>query len=48
MKHLDLPTYVEALTGDDAEDFFEAMNKEICELESKQPWVPVPQQEMKT
>ena len=40
-KDPDLPGYVEALTGPDREGFYEGMQQEIKELESKNTWTPI-------
>ena len=40
-KDPDLPGYVEALMGPDREGFYEGMQQEIKELESKNTWTPI-------
>ena len=45
-KDPDLPGYVEALTGPDRERFYEGMQQEIKELESKNTWTPILRSEM--
>ena len=38
----DTPTYMEAMSGDDAESFWEAMQKEIEALVKRKTWSVVP------
>ena len=41
-KNPDLPTYAEAMSGDHAEDYWEAMRKEIANLVKRNVWEVVP------
>ena len=45
-KDPDLPGYVAALMGPDREGFYEEMQQEIKELESKNTWTPILHSEM--
>ena len=45
-KDPDLPGYVEALTGPDCEGFYDGLQQEIKELESKNTWTPILHSEM--
>ena len=38
-KNPDLPTYAEAMSGDHAEDYWEAMRKEIANLVKRNPFL---------
>ena len=41
-KNPDLPTYAEAMSGDHAEDYWEAMRKEIANLVKRNVWEVIP------
>ena len=41
-KNPDLPTYAEAMSGDHAEEYWEAMRKEIANLVKRNVWEVIP------